>query len=247
MVAAAHDRLRGAARVAGKALAWLALALGAFMLAAWIGSSIPRNGGWQEPDSGIPIMVETNGVHTAIVMPLVTPIKDWRADFPAADLPPAAAYRPYTHVSVSWGEREVFLNTPTWADLSLPTAIDAATGGDGLLHVAHYVRPAPSQTARVLRLRPEEYARLVRRIETQIVPPAHRVLHPGYENWDVFYEAPGTYHLGNTCNQWTSDTLAAAGVRTGWWTPFAGGVMMWVPQSTVIPAKAGIAGRTVRR
>ena len=228
MAATARERLKRTARVAGKALAWLALALGLFMLAAWIGSSIPRNAGWAEPEAGIPIMIETNGVHTAIVMPLVTPHKDWRAAFPAADLPPSSAHRPYTHVSVSWGEREVFLNTPTWADLSLPTAINAATGGEGLLHVAHYVRPAPSETARVLRLRAEEYARLVRRIEAQVVPPARRIVHPGYEDWDVFYEAPGTYHLGNTCNQWTSDTLAAAGVRTGWWTPFAGGVMKWV-------------------
>ena len=229
MAPTARGVLRRAAPLAGKALAWLALAVGAFMLAAWIGSSIPRNSEWTEPAQGIPIMVETNGVHTAIVMPLTTPIKDWRTDFPAADLPPSAANRPYTHVSVSWGEREVFLNTPTWADLSLSTAIQAATGGEGLLHVAHYVRPAPSENARVLRLRPTEYARLVRRIEAQVVPPGRRVVHPGYENWDVFYGAPGTYHVGNTCNQWTSDTLAAAGIRTGWWTPFAGGVMKWVP------------------
>lgn len=216
-----------AARIAGKVFAWLALAIGLFMAFAWIGSSIPRNGDWTQPARGIEIMVETNGVHTAIVMPLVSPWKDWRADFPAADL--LAPNRPYTHVSVSWGEREVFLNTPTWADLSLPTAINAATGGDGLLHVAHYVRPAPSETARIVRLRPEEYVRLVRRIETQVLPPDRRTVHPGYEDWDVFYDAPGTYHLGKTCNQWTSDTLAAAGIKTGWWTPFAGGVMKWIP------------------
>lgn len=214
-------------RVTRAILAGLALAMGLFMAFAWIGSSIPRNGDWAEPERGVEIMIETNGVHTAIVMPLVSPQKDWRADFPAADLP--AADRPYTHVSVSWGEREVFLNTPTWADLSLPTAINAATGGDGLLHVAHYVRPAASDTARILRLRPAEYARLVRRIEAQVAPPGRRTAHAGYENWDVFYDAPGTYHLGNTCNQWTSDTLAAAGIKTGWWTPFAGGVMKWVP------------------
>jgi hypothetical protein len=46
----------------------------------------------------------------------------------------------------------------------------------------------------------------------------------------VFYEAPGAYTVTNTCNQWTSDMLAEAGVRTGWWTPFAGGVMKWVPE-----------------
>ena len=228
MAAQAPAILKRAARRAGRALAWLALAAGLFMAAAWIGSSIPRNGDWREPGRGITIMVETNGVHTAIVMPLVNAQKDWRADFPAADLPPGAADRPYTHVSVSWGEREVFLHTPTWADLSPGTALGAVVGGDGLLHVAHYVRPAPDENARVLHLRPAEYARLVRRIESQVLPPAHRAVHRGYTDRDVFYDAPGTYHLGNTCNQWTSDTLAAAGVRTGWWTPFAGGVMKWV-------------------
>ncbi|RXZ66663.1 DUF2459 domain-containing protein [Pelagerythrobacter rhizovicinus] len=197
------------------------------MAFAWLGSSIPRNSGWTEPAHGVEIMIETNGIHTAIVMPLVNAQKDWRADFPSSDLP--TSDRPYTHLSVSWGEREVFLNTPTWADLSLPTAINAAVGGDGLLHVAHYVRPAPSDTARVLRIRPEEYARLVRRIEAQILPSDRRRVYAGYEDWDVFYDAPGTYHLGNTCNQWTSDALAAAGIETGLWTPFPGGVMKWVP------------------
>ncbi len=197
------------------------------LLTAWIGSSIPRNSDWAEPGAGVEIMVETNGIHTAIVMPLITPQKDWREDFPARDI--IAANRPYTHISVSWGERDVFLNTPTWADLSLTDAIDAATGGEGLLHIAYYVRPAPAADIRPLRITPDQYARLVRRIETQILPPDQRTIHPGYGSYDVFYDAPGIYHFGNTCNQWTSDTLAAAGVKTGWWTPLAGGVMKWVP------------------
>ncbi|WP_235510463.1 DUF2459 domain-containing protein [Tsuneonella troitsensis] len=217
---------RRALRIAVKALAWAFAAVGLFMIAAWVGSAIPRNSKWTEPASGVEIMVETNGIHTAIVLPLVTAQKDWRGDFPVSDIP--AAERPYTHVSVSWGEREVFLDTPTWADLSPLTALRAATGGDGLLHVAHYVRPAPDENARILRLRPEEYVRLVSAIEAQVVPADMRRTFLGYEDWDVFYDAPGTYHLGNTCNQWTSDTLAAAGVRTGVWTPFAGGVMRWV-------------------
>ena len=227
MAAATPPALTRLLRLAGKALAWLALALGLFMLAGWIGSSLPRNADWREPDRGIEIMVETNGVHTAIVMPLVTPQKDWRVDFPAADLP--APDRPYTHVSVSWGEREVFLNTPTWADLTPGTALNALAGGDGLLHVAHYVRPAPDENSRVLRLRSDEYLRLVRQIERQTPRESPRAVYRGYADYDVFYDAPGGYHVGNTCNQWTSDTLAAAGIRTGRWTPFAGGVMKWVP------------------
>lgn len=222
------------ARRALRALAWLgaliAAALLAILLTAWIGSSIPRNPHWSEPAAGEPggveIMVGTNGVHTELVLPVVTPGKDWRGDFPVTDIP--ASDQPYSHVAVSWGEREVFLNTPTWADLRPSTALRAMISGDALLHVSHYVRPAPGPNNRPLRLTAAEYARLVARIEAAVVPLDRRTKHHGYFDNDVFYDAPGRYHWRNTCNQWTSDTLAAAGVKTGWWTPFAGGVMKWV-------------------
>ena len=174
-------------------------------------------------------MIETNGVHTAVVMPLVTPLKDWRLDFPAADL--GEPTRPYTHVSVSWGDREFFLHTPTWADLSPWTVLRIlVAGGEGMLHIEHYVRPAPEPTIRPMRVSEGEYARLVSWIEERTPPLAGRRAYEGYREYDVFYEASGRYTPLYTSNQWTSDALAAAGIRTGWWTPFAGGVMKWVPE-----------------
>jgi len=231
VAAQARDLIRGAARrallLAVALVAAVALALILFALAGWIGSAIPRNSGWVQPADGVEIMVETNGVHTALVLPLVTAQKDWREDFPATDI--ALPHRPYTHISISWGEKEVFLNTPTWWDLSPVTvARIVGVGGEGLLHVAHYVRPQPSPDHRVMTITPAEYARLVAAVETS-VPPRPRLLHPGYGPQDVFYDAPGRYTAANTCNQWTSDMLARAGIRIGWWTPFAGGVMKWVP------------------
>jgi uncharacterized protein (TIGR02117 family) len=218
---------RRLAKALGALLALVVLALLLFALAGWIGSSIPRNSDWREPESGIRVLVGSNGVHTELVMPLVTPEKDWRRDFPAADLP--VPDRGFTHVAVSWGEKEVFLNTPTWWDLSPVTVLRiVGIGGDGLLHVSHYVRPAPSDDFRPITLTPEQYRRLVAAVERS-VPRGQRVRYAGYGPEDVFYDAPGHYTASNTCNQWTSDMLAAAGVKTGWWTPFAGGVMKWVP------------------
>lgn len=218
-----------AAKWTGRTVLALAAIIILFLLSAWIGAAIPRNAEWTEPDTGVTIMVETNGIHTALVLPLVTPEKDWRSTFPASDLP--ASGRDYTHISVSWGEREVFLNTPTWSDLSPLTALRVVTlGGDSLLHVAHYVRPAPSDTARPLRVTRREYAAIVKQIEAAFYRAEGRSVYPGYTDQDVFYDAAGRYDITKTCNQWTSDTLAAAGVKTGWWTPFAGGVMQWVPR-----------------
>lgn len=215
-------------RILGWAVAVVIALLAAVGLAAWVGSSLPRNPAWREPADGIEIMIGTNGLHTEIVLPLVTPERDWRRDLPASDV--AASSQPYTHVAVSWGEREVFLNTPTWADLRPGTALKAMTGGDALLHVAHYVRPAPGIDNRPLRLNRAQYRRLVARIERALPPPGQRVTYPGYGDWDVFYDSPGRYDWRNTCNQWTGDTLAAAGVRIGRWTPFAGGLMKWIPE-----------------
>jgi uncharacterized protein (TIGR02117 family) len=160
-------------------------------------------------------------------MPLVTPEMDWRGTFPARDI--RASDRAYTHVAVSWGERAFFLETPSWTDLSIPVAVNAMTGGEAVLHVAHYVRPAPADDYRVLRLRADEYRALTAAIAGHLTPAEARETLPGYGAHDVFYSARGTYHIGNTCNQWTSDQLAAAGVKTGYWTPFPGGVMKWVP------------------
>ncbi|MBD2841615.1 DUF2459 domain-containing protein [Erythrobacter sp. KMU-140] len=198
-----------------------------FLLSAWIGSSIPRNSDWIEADQGVEIFVGENGIHTEIAMPVTTDIIDWRGQFPIGDI--AAPARPYTHVSVSWGERAFFLETPTWADLNPAVAARALFGGEGVLHVAWYVRPAPSDDFRPMRISREQYAALTREITVQLAKEEARSVYPGYSQHDVFYDARGTYHLGNTCNQWTSDRLAAAEIGTGLWTPLAGGVMKWVP------------------
>lgn len=200
-------------------------------LCAWIGSSIPRNGSWQEPETGIEILISTNGVHTEIVMPLTTPEYDWRGTFPASHLGDPS--RPYTHIAVSWGERTFFLETPSWRDLELINAVSALTGGDAVLHVEHYVRPAPSPDYRVLRVRPAEYRKLAEQIASELDPPSARTAYHGYGQHDVFYSARNSYHLGNTCNQWTSDQLSAAGIATGWWSPLPGGVMKWVPPESL--------------
>lgn len=216
----------------GRIARWVGLALLgcvlAFLLSAWIGSTIPRNGDWEEPANGVTILVGHNGIHTEIIMPIATEAVDWRTHFPLDDIDNSA--RDYTHVGVSWGERSFFLETPTWSDLNLVTAISALFGGDGLIHAAYYVRPAPADDFRELRIRPEEYRTLIDQITRDLMPPDDRKTYGGYSTHDVFYDARGTYHLGNTCNQWTSDRLAAAGIETGLWTPLPGGVMKWVPR-----------------
>ncbi|KLE36113.1 hypothetical protein AAW00_04835 [Aurantiacibacter luteus] len=211
--------------------AGLALIVGGYLLAGWIGSSLPVNGHWREPAEGVEIMVETNGMHTGIVVPVANDIKDWRETFPsAARIAPYYGEMP-THLAIGYGEREVFTEVPTWGDLTATTALRIATvGGDALIRVSPYVRPAPGQNYRPVTISREQYARLVAAIERHL-PPAEGLreeLH-GTFVLDSYYEATGGYSMANTCNTWVGARLAEAGLPMGRWTPLAGGVMKWIP------------------
>ena len=156
---------------------------------------------------------------------------DWRPYVPAAHLrePVAANY-----VIIGYGHRGFYLNTPSWAELSLATAWDAAFGdGETLLHVDHVQDPKESSEQKALTLRPDEYRRLVDYVrarfrldgEGRTIP----VLGRGYYGNDMFYEARGGYSFWLTCNEWTGRALRAAGVRMGFWTPIEQSVMWRIP------------------
>ncbi|MXO71583.1 DUF2459 domain-containing protein [Altererythrobacter buctensis] len=219
----------------------MALAAGLFVLAGWAGALIPRN---NDADSaagpradGVEVMVETNGIHTAIVMPMVTQDVDWRQDFPGVAL--ARGGEMPTHVSIGWGEREVFLDTPTWGDLKIGTALRIAfAGGPSVMRVASYVRPAPGPDHRPVVISRAGYRRLARSIRASLPDAGGGPRQPlrGVERGDTYYAALGHYTLANSCNTWTGERLADAGLPMGRWTPFAGGVMRWIePPATPGP------------
>jgi uncharacterized protein (TIGR02117 family) len=199
-----------------------------YLAAALVGGIVPANWGWQPPERGIRIFVETNGVHTWIAMPTVTAEMDWRPLVPAADIRDPEAAGDY--VAIGYGNREFYLNTPAWKDLTVKRALGAAFGnGPSLVHVYHERTPSPGKLERPIMLTSDEYRRLTAYIADSFerdrsggtIPLIDR----GYGSNDVFYEARGRYNMIYTCNQWAGAALRTAGVRMGVWTPFSQGVM----------------------
>ena len=129
--------------VAGLLAALLAIVL-SYLAAAWIGSSLPRGGSVTGTGGGVTIFVETNGIHTGIVVPIAAAGHDWRRVFPEAGAPLPRDRLP-THVAIGYGEREVFLDTRRHGAIcSVGTAMRVATlGGRG-----HDPRPAPGRSGR---------------------------------------------------------------------------------------------------
>ncbi|MEI9926457.1 MAG: TIGR02117 family protein [Sphingomonas sp.] len=203
---------------------------GGAILAIAIGGAIPVNADWRQASAGVRIYVADNGVHTDLVLPMRAEGVDWGELLAPGDLAdPAAAAQ--SHVSFGWGNRDFYLNTPTWSRLDPLRAVGALAGvGPTVVHVEYSPEPAPAPDVRAVVLRPDEYRRLAAFVRATFARRADgraASVH-GYGAGDAFYEARGRYSALNTCNQWTGSALRIAGVRIGAWTPLTFSVMRWL-------------------
>ena len=219
-------RRRRVKRGWGRKLALGLLAIpGLYLLAAVIGSLIPVNRGWTEPAEGITLYIADNGVHADLIMPVDSAGLDWARLVPRSDMqspPPGAKW-----IAFGAGERHVYLDTPTWSDLTLRTAWAGVAGGERVIHVDYVADPTYS--ARELRVTPEQYRRLWTAVRASFALDSAgrptRIDHPGYGPADAFYVGIGRASAIDTCNQWLASRLRLAGVKAPLWSPFVEGLV----------------------
>jgi uncharacterized protein (TIGR02117 family) len=220
-----------------KALVWLLRGLAGlvslpllYLLAALLLGAVPANVAFnQAGEEGVAIFVMSNGIHTWIVMPKVNADMDWRLYAQPQHLRDPR-WGNADHVAIGYGNRDFYLNTPTWGDLSVRRAFAAFFGGGPtLLHVVHVDHPRPGPDLRPIRISHDQYRRLAGFIQARFhLDPGGRpipLLGRGYGPDDMFYEANGGYSFILTCNEWTGRALRQAGVRTGLWTPLNQSIM----------------------
>ncbi len=200
-----------------------------YVLAALGLSLIPVNRGFVEPAEGVEIILVSNGVHVDFLVPVTTPIRDWSQKLPRKDF--RGAGENCSSLQFGWGDRGFYLETPTWADLKVSTAVNAVLWPSASVVHAQYVDWRPS--AGRVRLDESAYRELCEYLEASFRKDENGafVLIPckGYGDTDNFYEAVGSYHAFNTCNLWTNRGLKKIGVRTALWSPFADGILRHLP------------------
>ncbi|RZL63613.1 MAG: TIGR02117 family protein [Variovorax sp.] len=174
--------------------------------------------------------VSSNGVHTDLVLPIRTPAMDWTALFAPTDARAAPADAEF--IAIGWGDRNFYLHTPTWADLTLPRAVSALVGGNpSLLHVTWLRRSDLASNTFRMPLSRAQYARLIEEVRMTVAGDrATAVAGAHYDVNDAFYEAKGSYHAFETCNTWTGRVMRRAGVPVSRWTPFDFNVVWHLPR-----------------
>ena len=151
-------RRRKAKRASGLAgmLAALLAVPALYLVAALVGSLVPVNRGWTEPAQGTTDLPRgqwhPRGHHHAGRRRRgSTGARCSRRRLRSGD--PTAGW-----IAFGAGEQRVYLDTPTWWDITPRTLWSALAGGKRVMHV-EYV-PSPDYAVRQIRLRPEEYRRL---------------------------------------------------------------------------------------
>jgi uncharacterized protein (TIGR02117 family) len=218
-------------------IGWPMLAIGLFFFAAAIGSFIPANNAWVQPDEGIDIFVETNGIHVSLIVPIAAAGEDLSDLIRPDQLSDSNLYG--THAMIGWGHGRVYRNARTWGDVRSGDFTSAIFGSDfTTLHIYHLINPAPLPYRKALRVTHAQYRIIIEQIRAtfRLSLDGKSVAHRAYTADNLFYDSVGHYNAFNTCNSWTGSILRNAGVRIGIWTPLPGGIMRWFSYRPTVEA-----------
>lgn len=203
-----------------------------YLIVICLGLLFPINSDYVYSEDEIQFFVISNGVHTDICLPVTTEVHDWSKFLKIED------YRGIegdpSFISIGWGDKGFYLDTPTWADLKFSTAFNAAfLPSETAMHIAyHESTPVVGERVKLCSMNAEEYMRLIAFIFSSFemkngFNPAI-IKGKGYTDVDNFYEANYNYYLLKTCNTWTNESLKIAGVRTSALALFEAGILRWL-------------------
>jgi uncharacterized protein (TIGR02117 family) len=131
-------------------------------------------------------------------------------------------------VVFGWGDRDFYINTPTWNDLKFSTAFKALfMSTESAMHVVE-VEHTRSHWQQLL-ICSHQVDLLNQYIMNSFRKSADgsfiEIPASSYGDRDKFYEATGRFDCLQTCNQWVNNGLKAAQLPSAIWSPFDQGVM----------------------
>ena len=161
----------------------------------------------------VDIYILSNGVHTDIVVPVKNDTFDWSKQIKFEHTKAKDSTAKY--LAMGWGDRGFYLETPTWADLKVSTALKAATGlSSSALHTTFYKTMKEDAYCKKIQISTIEYQNLVVFIndsfETKSDEKIKIETEAVYGKNDIFYEAKGSYSMFYTCNSWANQALKSA-------------------------------------
>lgn len=211
--------LRVFIKIVGLGLAATAL----YLISALLFSFLPTHPARQECSPNFEIFIASNGVHLDIIIP----VENIEPQFLQKLCPlPNTQY-----IAFGWGDKSFYINTPEWSDLTFPVAFKALfLKSETAMHVTCLPRRFPSWEKVPLcknqLIKLNTYIFNTFQYDENENPKL--IDYEGYNQYDAFYDAKGSFSLFKTCNVWVNTALKEIEVKTSVWSPFDFGVLFHI-------------------
>ncbi len=166
------------------------------------------------------IYLSTNGIHLDIVIPT----KDLDSMF----LSGIRRNPTDTYLSFGWGDKDFYIHTRNWGDLTFRTAFKALfLKSATLIHITRHQTKSPDW--KEIKITENELRKLSNYLLNTFKTDKKGmkiILHnKGYTYYDDFYKSKGSYSCFKTCNTWVNTGFKESGLKACLWTPFDFGLM----------------------
>ena len=210
-------------------LALLLIIICLYMGFAYILSRITVNNN-SKSSPEVAIYIQTNGVHTDIVVPIKNELFDWSTQIKTEHTQAEDSTAQY--LAMGWGDKGFYLETPTWADLKASVAFKAAFGlSTTAIHATFYKKMKENESCKKIMISTDQYAKLIDFITASFQKDSQGNFiniktTANYGKNDAFYEANGSYSMIHTCNTWANNALKSCDQKACFWTPFDTGIFL---------------------
>src|SRR5690349_19377760 len=108
----------------------------------------------------VPIYIKTSPVHTDLILPVKTALKDWSQSILFTNT--RTCDTAFNYIAFGWGDKGFYLETPTWADLKASTAFKAAFAlSTSAIHATFYKQMHEGKRCVKINISNEQYQRLI--------------------------------------------------------------------------------------
>lgn len=175
------------------------------------------------------ICVHDTGTHTNVIVPVSNPIFDWSNYLSlheiGIDNTPS-----YNYLSFGWGDRDFYMQTPTWADLDISITFRALfLPTPSVISVQGYKVIPQNIEIKCIKVNQTSYLQLMVFIENtfQLDVKGRKIrVGDGHHFNAGFYAAKGSYSILRNCNSWVAEGLRKADINTPLWDGLSSAVML---------------------
>ena len=185
---------------------------------SYILATIPKKSSIPSDKKDKKIYILYSDTHSDIVINIRESKYDWQKL-----LPKLVKYKK-GYLAFGWGDLDTYLNTPTWSELKISTALKALfINTPSIMHVAHYRDINRFRYIKNIKVSKAQKDNIERKILESF---GKKIVFRAWEDrHSIFYDSPYQYNLVNTCNSWVGNILRESNVTMSYWTPFSSNVI----------------------